>query len=51
MASLNRLKLSQKSNTYRNEYEFSETITKIVFWSTSYSFWSIRTHFGHFVLI
>ena len=46
MASLNRLKLPQKSNTYRNEYEFSETITKFVLKDlvSSYSF-------GQFVLI
>ena len=33
MASLNRFKPPppQKSNTYRNEYEFCETIAKIIF--------------------
>ena len=44
MANLNRLKTPQKSNNYRNEYEFSNTITKI-------TFWSIRSYFGQLVPI
>ena len=44
MASLNRLKPPQKSNTYRNEREFSDTITKI-------NFWSIRSYIGQSVFI
>ena len=31
MANLNRLKPLKKSKTYRNEYEFSNTMTKIIF--------------------
>ena len=55
MASLNRLKLPRKTKfTYRNEYGFSDTITKMNFgqfililvksYSYLFSLWSICTH-------